>query len=120
MSTDKLAQIKQQLEKGIMPPEETVRNFLLWFGVARRGFRSVRRIRRRLEEAGLETDPDFEFTFFDGPVSFVPAGSKKAPTSQQETFRIGRLESANRKPVSVKPDTAISEAVTLMLTHDFS
>lgn len=120
MSTDKLAEIKQQLEKGIMPPGETVRNFLLWFGVARRGFRSVRRIRRRLEEAGLETDPDFEFTFFDGPVSFVPAGSKKSPTSQQETFRIGRLESANRKPVSVKPDTAISETVTLMLTNDYS
>jgi len=120
MSTDKLAEIKQQLEKGVMPSKETVRNFLLWFGVARRGGRAVRRIRRRLEEAGLETDPDFEFAFFDGPVSFIPAGSKRAPTNQQETFRIGRLESANRKPVFVKPDTAISEAVTLLLTHDYS
>jgi CBS domain-containing protein len=119
MSKAKLFAIKQQLDKGVMPPQETVRNFLLWFDVSRRGFRSVRRIRYRLEEAGIETDPDFEYAFFDGLVSFVPAGSKK-PISQQETFRIGRLESANRTPVSVKPDTSISEAVTLMLTHDYS
>jgi predicted transcriptional regulator len=120
MSTDKFDQIKQQLDKGVMPPNETVRNFLLWFGVARRGGRAVTRVRRLLEEAGLETDPDFEFAYFDGPVSFILAGSKSVATNQQETFRIGRLGSANRRPVFVKPDTAISEAVMLMLTHDYS
>lgn len=42
-----------------MPPSETVRTFILWFGVARRGLRAIRRIRRQLDEAGIETDPDF-------------------------------------------------------------
>jgi CBS domain-containing protein len=120
MAAAKLTEIKQQLERGVMPPTETVRNFLPWFGVARRGGRAVRRIRRQLEEVGLETDPDFEFAFIDGLIAFVPAGSKEARSDQQETFRIGRLESANRKPVSVKPDTPLCEVVTLMLTHDYS
>lgn len=36
------------------------------------------------------------------------------------TYRIGRLDIANRSPVSVKPDTTVMQAVTLMLMHDFS
>ncbi len=40
--------------------------------------------------------------------------------SADPAFRVGRLESANAKPVSVSPDCTLSEAVTLMLRHDFS
>jgi|HubBroStandDraft_2_1064218.scaffolds.fasta_scaffold44364_2 predicted transcriptional regulator len=36
------------------------------------------------------------------------------------TYRIGRLEMANRRPVSIAPDAPTSEAVTIMLKHDFS
>ena len=36
------------------------------------------------------------------------------------TCRIGKLAAANRAPVSVKPDSTIAEAVTLMLLHNFS
>ena len=120
MSPDKLKEIKQQIDKGVAPPAETVRAFLTWFGKARRGYRAVANIRQRLEAAELETDPDFEFAFIDGPINFIRAGSKQVPVNLQETFRIGRLESANRKPTSIKPDNPLCEAVTLMLTHDFS
>lgn len=36
------------------------------------------------------------------------------------THRIGKLAAANRPPVSVKIDTSLEEATTLMLMHDFS
>ncbi|MEX0939560.1 MAG: CBS domain-containing protein [Pirellulales bacterium] len=120
MPDEKLKVIRQQIDKGVVPQPDTVRNFLTWFGNSRRGSRSVSRIRQCLDDAGLETDPDFEFAFIDGQITFIRAGSKKEPTNPQETFRIGRLESANRKPVAIEPDRELCEAVTLMLTHDFS
>ncbi len=120
MPEQKLAAIRQQIDKGVAPAHETVRNFLTWFGVSRRGSRGVGRIRQCLETTGVETYPDFEFAFIDGQITFIRAGSRKGPTNPQETFRIGRLESANRKPISIKPDKPLCEAVTLMLTHDFS
>ncbi|MEX0717109.1 MAG: CBS domain-containing protein [Planctomycetaceae bacterium] len=120
MLTERLRTIREQIDKGVVPPPETVRNFLTWFGVTRRGSRTVSTIRQSLDDAELDTDPDFEFAFIDAQIYFIRAGSKRDPSPQQETFRIGRLESANRKPVSIKPDNPLSEAVTLMLTHDFS
>jgi len=117
---EKLKHIRQQIDKGIVPPLATVRGFLTWFGLSRRGSRAISHIRECLERAELETDPDFEFAFIDESISFIRAGSKKGPANPQEPFRIGRLESANRKPVSIKPDKPLCEAVTLMLTHDFS
>jgi predicted transcriptional regulator len=36
------------------------------------------------------------------------------------TQRIGRLESANRLPMSVKADAPLVEAVTMLLSNDYS
>ncbi|UZD97419.1 CBS domain-containing protein [Pseudomonas corrugata] len=38
----------------------------------------------------------------------------------EPAFRVSRLEAANVKLITVKPDSSLVEAVTLMLTHDFS
>src|SRR5436190_9207540 len=35
-------------------------------------------------------------------------------------YRVGRLPSSNRKPVSVYPDDTVQRAVTIMLANDFS
>ena len=118
MAEDKLSEIKQQIDRGVVPPPVTVREFLTWFGVAKRGSRAVAGIRQSLESAELDTDPDFESAFIDAPISFIRAGS--VPAKPQEMSRIGQLESANRKPVSIEPDKPLCEAVTQMLTHDFS
>ncbi|MFH1484167.1 MAG: CBS domain-containing protein, partial [Chloroflexota bacterium] len=57
------------------------------------------------------------------------APKKKPAQAQQEvvpdvysdpTYRIGKLASANKRPVSVKPDDLIATAVTLMIAHDYS
>ncbi len=38
----------------------------------------------------------------------------------EPAFRLSRLVSAHNKPVCVKPDNTLIEAITLMLRHDFS
>jgi CBS domain-containing protein len=92
--------------------------------------------------------PDFNSIYIDSQIRFaiveppVETRSLEQPTTEEtqnvllETvdsipvliagavsdpaFRIGRLASANMKPLSVVPDSTLSEVVTLMLRHDFS
>jgi predicted transcriptional regulator len=40
--------------------------------------------------------------------------------AEDPTYRIGRLEAAKRRPVSVAPDASVERAVTIMLSKDFS
>lgn len=126
----------------------SVRQFIAWFGAERRGSWLVWFIRRTLEKTQLRTVPDFNSVYIDSQIRFAviePAAdtqllaqplTEEAQGTFSETtdsveeliagaisdpaFRIGRLASANVKPLSVFPDSTLSEAVTLMLRHDFS
>jgi predicted transcriptional regulator len=122
-SEEKLKTVSDQIKKGIAAPRETVRSFLLWFGASKRGYRVSRRIKARLEAHGLRTDPDFEYAYIDGPISFLKASLANTDTDSSlidPTHRIARLTAANRPPVTVKPDTTLQQAVTLMMTHNYS
>src|SRR6266404_5977732 len=104
----KLELIAAQLKKGIAPPQETVRTLLSWFGASRRGYNVSRWIKSKLTEHGLRTEPDFEYSYIDGPISFekeATKGSHDEVSAIDPTHRIARLASANRPPVSVKPDS---------------
>src|SRR5262249_19753232 len=112
-------------------PTISVREFLMWFDAQRRGIHVVRQIRESLAAARLKTVPDFEGEYIDNPISFAftePETNKplNEPTVQPDTystdptFRIGKLQAANKAIVSVKPNQKISEAITLMLLHDYS
>lgn len=127
VAEEKLTAIAAQLKKGVAPSRETVRTFLLWFGAERRGYRVIRTVRSHLKRHSLATFPDFEYTWLDGTIAFIAAPSDGAAAPEQAgaaaadpTFRIGRLDAANRTPVSVKPDASLQQAVTIMLTNDFS
>lgn len=145
-----LRQIAEQVAKG-QRPAVTVRTLISWFfGSQRRGRWIVSVIRRALDKLDLRTEPDFDSTYLDATVAFVPkieihfataptiapsdkSGSfsadavlevAKTPVNISEqidpTHRISRLGIANKTPVSVSPDTAIAEAITIMLMNDFS
>ena len=116
----KLKDISDKIDKGVTPPRTTVRTILDWLGVSRRGNNVNLRIRRALENAGLETKPEFEWAYVHLPLSFVRIGSEEDRDVSSTIYRIDGLESANRKPVTVKPDSQLTEATTLMLTNDFS
>jgi hypothetical protein len=123
---EKIKNIALQLNKGVVPPKETPRSILLWFGASRRGQQVCSQIRKMLEKHGLLTSPDFESSYIDGDLTFNL--KKNTPLSRTEsgtlvadpTHKIGRLEAANHTPFTVKPDATIEEAVTLMLTRNFS
>jgi CBS domain-containing protein len=119
----KLTGIAEQLKKGIAPPVETVRTLLSWYGASRRGWRVSRELKSSLNQYGLRTEPDFEYVYIDGNITFVKGARKGAVDGElvvDPTHKIARLASANRPPVSVKPDSTLQQTVTLMLTNDFS
>jgi CBS domain-containing protein len=112
----------------------------------RRGYYVVRGIRASLEAARLTTEPDFESAFIDATISFAliphvvagPAPVEEVINVTEEavahlddavpvsvgiadpTYRVSKLAAANRPPVSIAPDRPVRDAVTLMLSHDFS
>lgn len=126
-SEERLSAIAEQLKKGVAPPTESVRTFLLWFGAERRGYRVVRRVRSALRRQGIATSPDFEWAYIDGHISFVKAPpDAQAPngipddSAPDPTYRISSLASANRPPIFVAPDATLQQVTTLMLSNDFS
>lgn len=145
---ENLKQIAEQVKDG-NSHTETVRTLISWFGAQRRGYWVVKDIRRALKQANLITVPSFESAYIDSLIEFrhippeteqVVAFKPEVPTLDggmvevveavprmvvggsvpDPVPRIGLLEAANNPPVSVKRDGEVSEAVTLMLMHDYS
>lgn len=122
----KLKAIEDLIKKGVAPQSETTRSFLLWFGAERRGYRVVNHIRSALKSHGLITVPDFEYAWIDESINFRKAselpleGENEGFAIADPTYRIGRLDAANNVPTSVAPDSTLQQAVTIMLTNDFS
>lgn len=120
-AAEKLDAIAAQLKAGAQPPEETVQSILSWFGAERRGYWVVANIRKELDSRGLTTVPDFENVWIHSKVGFERKKKNDGPASADDpTFRIGRLDAANKPVVSVKPTDTLQRAVTLMLINDYS
>jgi CBS domain-containing protein len=139
----RLEEIAEQLKRGEKPEAETVRTLLSWFGTQRRGYAINQIIEKSLNQLGITTQPDFRFSYIDSPVAFVRAVGRpkeseqvvetEKPTdpalepavtvggaNQDPTYRIGRLPAANQPLFSVKPNSTLQQAVTLMLTENVS
>jgi CBS domain-containing protein len=144
---ERLADIARALRNGESSPVVTVRSFLGWFFKAqRRGHWIVSYIRGMLKEATLRTEPDFESAYLDAEMRFALVDKAQEPSTQtaqteiaetitisdhaevrvvgtafaDPTYRVSKLAAANRIPVSVRPDSTLTEATTLMLANDFS
>ena len=126
----KLQEIATALDKGESYGIITARDFISWFGARRRTARWVEIIRVALRKHSLVTVPDFQQAYIDEVISFERRVLReaKSTTSSSETplegddptHRINKLDAANRKPTSVNPNAPLSEAITLMMTHDYS
>jgi len=126
---EKLKEISDQIDNGIIPQPVTAREFIWWFAAQRRTSWNVDYIRGGLKKYKLVTKPDFEYVYIDSKISFVRAPQKSEQNARPDfvqeikddpTYRIGKLASANNPPVSVKPDDSIHTAITLMIVHDYS
>jgi CBS domain-containing protein len=142
--------IARELAAGRPVAAVPVRTLLRWFGASRRGYWIVKDVKAALKKKGLATDPDFESAFIDAPIEFalregrrahpvapateVVVDAVMAADQQQQTpaamviggsiddptYRIGKLEAANKPLTSIKPDKTLREAITLLLANDFS
>lgn len=138
-----LQEVADQIRQGERPQATSVRTFLSWFGAERRGWFIVSDIRTALKNVGVTTVPDFNETYLDGTITFESDGAPANvaapvdPSAATEgaipeilptiggnvsdpTFRVGRLASANKKPLGVPPDCPLKEVITLMLTNSYS
>jgi CBS domain-containing protein len=145
---DQLKEVADQVRQG-NERTESLRLFLSWFGSERRGKRTIVNIRKALRKLKLTTEPDFQDTWIGGQIAFYQKTSKKkfvitenggktveveppkvhepsAPVPKKSgddvstRIRISRLDAANKPPLCICPDANISEAITLMLQHDYS
>ena len=117
---NKLKKISGQLDGGVTPKSVSVKELLEWYGVTRRGSNVNWSIRKALEKHDLDTVPDFTHVWVHSRVNFVKVGSVADREAHSTSHQIGSLDSANREPVSVQPGTLISEAITKMLSKDYS
>lgn len=134
---EELKQLAERVQGG-STETHTVRELLRWYQYERRGRFIVWAIRRDLAGLKLHAAPDIEAAYIDGELTFsvaveteptevVSQSQDEEPqailiTSNPEdpTQRIGRLPSANARPLTVSPSATVSEAVTLMLLYDYS
>jgi predicted transcriptional regulator len=126
----RLQEISEQLDRGEDPEEVSVRELLEWFEAQRRGYWIVMQIRGALKDYNLATSPDFRYAYLDGYITFQRADEVQQEESEaaeaamdparDPAYRIGKLASANKVPLSVKPDATIAAAITFMLLYDYS
>jgi CBS domain-containing protein len=142
----KLDEVLTVLQQGRTATPVTIRNFLSWFGAQRRTAANVDYINTRLDKVGIRTVPDYLSIDVDTPITFELVADHpledfddQQSCEQSETdffqdmkaesdeksasdpsFRIGKIASANNPPLSVKPNSSLLEATTLMLSRNFS
>ena len=120
----RLKEIAQKMQEdrgsGLAPssPTPTVREFMSWFGYARRGLWFVERVREELEANDLHTEPDFQNAYVDGSISFRDSSVSSPPADS--TLRVDILEAAHKSPISVTPNDDLKTAITHMMSNDFS
>ncbi len=138
---------KKAVESG-SPRRMSVRELIAIWGARGRDFGVNERIHADLGNQGMTTEPNFRAVTLDDTVAIVLAtqgATDEAPTSTVEDasaleaippqinaavshgeaawdrgLAIGNLPSASKEVCSVTPDATFEEAITLMLTEDFS
>lgn len=142
-----LQEIAEQVHQTGKPKTVRVRELLSWYGAQRRGVWVIRLVRAGLKRAGLVTVPDFEVAYIDQRIKLkvAPIPNTDPPHETKEIIikgsgtvtdsiativvggsvpdpapRIGMLEAANTKPVTVKLDMELKEAITIMALRGFS
>ena len=118
--------MKGDLARGAAPAPErlTVRQLLERFSKRKRGELITNHIRNGLERFELHTSPDFANAWLDSKVTIAldpdVSGAPCTPHASDPTLRIEALPAANKKLVSVKPDSTLEAAITKMEYGDYS
>ena len=115
--------LRARVENGTAPNSErlTIRDLLSRYGYSRRGALISRHIRNQLALLGLLVTPDFERSWIGAEIEIeIEPESESCKERSDSTLRVDMLDAAHNKPLSVKPDTLLTEAITHMIAKDYS
>ena len=117
--------MKDDVAKGRAPRPEhlTVRELFQRFGYARRGARINDHIRSGLEEFKLRSNEDFTVAGPDSPITVElesTAAASPASDASGPTHRVSAFLEGKSPPASVKPDSSLKEAATIMQMNHYS
>jgi CBS domain-containing protein len=147
--TNALSRIADDLRAKHGTFQMSVRELVRLAGADRRTVKTSLLVGFALSKFNLKTDPDFNAAPLDGVVDFRLRTENDFKKAQKElegyasrlsslsdvntspptyvfgaasdpSFRLSRLPASNTTLISVKPDDALIQAVTLMLRHDYS
>jgi CBS domain-containing protein len=106
LGEERLSEIAVELRAGRQPSIPTVREFLAWFGVQRRGISIIKQIRRSLRKAGLLA-PDFESAYIDSPIYFqLRTKSSELRQEQQEVPSSPNIQTGTERTTAGEALTA--------------
>ena len=116
----------RDVSKGAAPRAErlTVRKLLGKFGYYRRNDRLNNHIRNGLERFKLHTDQDLTVAWLDSSIAIEldsdAQGASETSPKSDPTHRVSGLLAANCPPASVKPESPLKEATTIMQMNGYS
>lgn len=127
--SEEFKKIIDEIKSSGDPHSLSVRKLLRLFHQERRGSGVAAWIHHNLNKNGIESVPDFANVYIDSKIELrkKQAAKKTAALAdvpeedpRDPVPRLALLPAANKTPISVKRDAALSRAITLMMMHDFS
>ncbi|MCZ8297529.1 MAG: CBS domain-containing protein [Flavobacterium sp.] len=73
-----------------------------------------------MNKNNLETEPYYVNAWIDGEIILKHKAKAKSKLEKDPILKISILPSANKPPITINRDAKISDAVTLMMMHNFS
>jgi len=127
--TDQFSQMVQEVKKEGVTFEMTPKELLNHFYCEKRTSGNTWFINDFLKKNNLEVVPNYETSYMYAIVTLKHKEKARINKSTDETKnssvhdpinRINLLPSANTKPITINRDADLTEAITLMMLHDYS
>ena len=118
--------MQHDVDKGAaaQPERLTVRELLAHFDYARRSNWINKHIQNGLEKFKLRTDEDVTVVWLDSTITIEldanSTGASEKPRTSDPTHRVSALPAANCVPASVKPESPLCKATTIMQMNGYS
>jgi hypothetical protein len=100
--------------------EISPRDFLSYFHCEKRTKGNNVRIDKFLNNNNLETSPHYSSVWIDGTIKLKHKARARSKSDNDPILRISILPSANKPPITINRDSKLSDAITLMMIHNYS
>lgn len=120
MVTEEFKEIVKEIQDNDKEFQITPRKLLYSFGCEKRTKWNVVRINKFLEDNKLITSPDYINSWIDAGITLKHKKKAKSKKEIDPIKRIKILDAANRIPVSIQKNSKLTEAITLMMMHNYS